>query len=62
MFFPVMIVIMVCIILGAAIGHFGTKEYPVKYDVLCIEGVGYIQTSEGLTVKYNQDGSIAICK
>lgn len=30
--------------------------------VSCIEGVEYIQFTSGVTVKYNQDGTISTCK
>lgn len=32
------------------------------YDEVCVEGVPYLQFPSGVSVKINQDGSIASCK
>ncbi len=31
-------------------------------DEVCVDGVKYLQFTSGVSVKYNQNGSIAICE
>lgn len=32
------------------------------YDIVCVHGVNYIQFSSGVSVMYNQDGTISKCE
>lgn len=32
------------------------------YSEECVEGVMYLQFASGVTVAYNQDGSVKVCK
>ena len=32
------------------------------HDKVCIEGVSYLQFPSGVTVQYNKDGKVVLCK
>ena len=55
-----------CIFLGLALSGCGSWGRAVAKVMgsseSCIDGVIYIQFTSGVTVKYNQDGTIATCK
>ncbi len=38
------------------------KAHYTGYDVVCVDGVFYLQFPSGVTVKYAPDGSIVTCR
>lgn len=45
-----------------ACGKVSQMEAKHTGHLICVQGVQYIQFSSGVTVMYNQDGSIKTCK
>lgn len=39
-----------------------SKAYYLGHSTICVDGVNYIQFTSGVTVKYNKDGTVSVCK
>ncbi len=54
------LIIFMCLFLCGGFGRF--EAWTTGKSELCVDGVKYIQFTSGASVKYNADGSIALCK